>query len=79
MAAARSSNSAASRGGQTAVTRYDYVRTRREDVKPLPKQHMGLVRAFLKIFTRINVWVYVATGGHEGSARRRAGRACVTL
>ncbi len=45
------------------MTRYDYVRTRREDVKPLPKQHMGLVRAFLKTFTRINVWVYVATGG----------------
>lgn len=45
------------------MTRYDYVRTRREDVKPLPTKYPGLVRAFIKAFTRINVWVYVWTKG----------------
>lgn len=45
------------------MTRYDYVRTRREDVKPLPTKYPGLVRAFIKAFTRINVWVYVRTKG----------------
>lgn len=45
------------------MTKYDYVRTRREDVRPLPKKHMGLVRAFIRTFTRINVWVYRLSGG----------------
>jgi len=45
------------------VTRYDYVKTRREDVKPLPRKYLGLVRAFLKAYTRINVWVYVQSKG----------------
>lgn len=40
------------------MIRYDYVKTRREDVKPLPEKHQGLIRAFIKTFTRINVWVY---------------------
>jgi deazaflavin-dependent oxidoreductase (nitroreductase family) len=45
------------------VIRYDYVKTRREDVKPLPENYKGLIRAFIKTFTRINVWVYKLSGG----------------
>jgi F420H(2)-dependent quinone reductase len=45
------------------VIRYDYVKTRREDVKPLPKKNQGLIRAFLRTFTRINVWVYKLSKG----------------
>ena len=45
------------------MTRYDYVKTRREDVSPLPRKYLGLVRAFRKAYTRINVWVYVQSKG----------------
>ena len=43
--------------------RYDYVKTRREDVKPLPRKYSGLIRLFIRTFTRINVWVYKLSRG----------------
>ncbi len=42
---------------------YDYVKTRREDLKPLPDNAKGLAHLFLKTFTHINVWVYRASKG----------------
>lgn len=45
------------------MIRYDYVKTRREDLKPYPENAKGLTRLFIKTFTRINVWVYRLSKG----------------
>lgn len=45
------------------MTRYDYVKARREDLKPYHEKHKGLIRAFIKTFTRVNVWVYRLSRG----------------
>ena len=45
------------------MIRYDYVKTRRENLKPYPENTKGLTRFFMKAFTRINVWVYRASKG----------------
>lgn len=43
------------------MTRFDYVKTRREDVDPIPNQ--GLVKVFMRWFTRLNVWVFKLSKG----------------
>lgn len=45
------------------MIRYDYVRTRRKDVKPIPASSVGLTRIFIKAFTRLNVWGYKLSRG----------------
>lgn len=41
----------------------DYVKTRREDVKPIPEKWTPLIKRFMKVATRVNVWVYQKSGG----------------
>lgn len=48
---------------QPTMIQYDYVKTRREDLKPTPDTAKGLPHLILKTFTRINVWVYQASRG----------------
>jgi deazaflavin-dependent oxidoreductase (nitroreductase family) len=42
---------------------FDYVKTKREDVDEIPAKHVPLVRKFIKVFTRFNVWVYKKSNG----------------
>lgn len=43
--------------------KFDYVKTRREDVDEIPERIVGIVRFFMKNYTRFNVWVYKKTNG----------------
>lgn len=45
------------------MSQFDYVKTRREDVKPIPEERIPTVRRFMKFFTRLNVWVFKKSGG----------------
>ena len=45
------------------MIRYDYVKTRREDLKPYPENTKGLSRLLIKTYTCINVWVYRMSSG----------------
>lgn len=45
------------------MIRYDYVKTRREDVKPYPASAEGISRVLIKAYTRLNVWVYKLSRG----------------
>lgn len=67
------------------MNQFDYVKTRREDVDPIPNQ--GLVKVFMRWFTRLNVWVFKLSkgrlmknfpGGHPicvvGSTGRKSGK-----
>ena len=44
-------------------TKFDYVKTKREDVQPIPKKWEGLVKRIMRYYTRFNVWVYKKTNG----------------
>lgn len=43
------------------MNQFDYVKTRREDVDPIPNQ--GVVKLFMRWFTRLNVWVFKLSRG----------------
>ena len=43
--------------------KFDYVKTRREDVDEIPEKWVPLVRKIMKAYTRFNVWVYKKTNG----------------
>lgn len=45
------------------MTRFEYVKTRREDVAEIPVQYEKLVRLGAKLFSRLNVAVYKLSGG----------------
>ena len=47
------------------MTEYDFVKTRREDVKPLPGSAAGVekFRRGMKFYTRLNVLVFRLSGG----------------
>jgi deazaflavin-dependent oxidoreductase (nitroreductase family) len=45
------------------MVEYDYVRTRRSEVKPFPERGLGIVRFFLRWWTRLNVAVFRASKG----------------
>jgi deazaflavin-dependent oxidoreductase (nitroreductase family) len=45
------------------VKNYDYVKTRREDVDEIPANWVWLVRAIVKFYTRLNVWVFKKSRG----------------
>lgn len=45
------------------MTRFDYVKTKREDVPPIPVKYEKLVRWGAKLFSRLNVAVYKLSGG----------------
>lgn len=40
---------------------YDYVKTRREDVQEIPEKPW--IKGIMKIFTRLNVWVFKLSNG----------------
>ena len=42
---------------------FDYVKTKREDVQEIPEKWSGLVRFFMRWYTRFNVWVYKKSNG----------------
>lgn len=43
--------------------KFDYVKTRREDVDAIPLKWQGAVQRLMKSFTRFNVWVYKKSHG----------------
>src|SRR5690606_15722484 len=45
------------------MSRFDYVKTKREDVQEIPAKWVGLVRFIMKYYTRFNVWVYKKSNG----------------
>lgn len=45
------------------MAQFEYVKTRREDVKAIPVKHEKFVRRAAKFFTKVNVAVYKASGG----------------
>ncbi|MGB5811195.1 MAG: nitroreductase family deazaflavin-dependent oxidoreductase [Polyangiales bacterium] len=45
------------------MSKFDYVKTRREDVAKIPVKHEKYVRLAAKFFTKVNVAVYKASGG----------------
>lgn len=44
--------------------KYDYVKTRREDVDEIPENWSGLVKRIIKAYTHLNVWVFKKSKGH---------------
>jgi deazaflavin-dependent oxidoreductase (nitroreductase family) len=42
---------------------YDYVTTRREDVKAIPDEHSDIIRKIIRNYTRLNVWVFKKSQG----------------
>ena len=45
------------------MKRYDYVTTRREDVQEIPANSLWLVKRIMKLYTRLNVWVFKVSKG----------------
>jgi deazaflavin-dependent oxidoreductase (nitroreductase family) len=45
------------------MNKFDYVKTKREDVDEIPPKWAGLVHSIMKYYTRFNVWVYKKTNG----------------
>jgi len=45
------------------MAEFDYVKTRREDVKPIPEHVARRVRPFMKWYSRFNVWVFKLSRG----------------
>ena len=42
---------------------YDYVKTKREDVRPIEKKHVGIVRFFMRWATKLNVALFRMSKG----------------
>ncbi|MGI9285884.1 MAG: nitroreductase family deazaflavin-dependent oxidoreductase [Pseudomonadales bacterium] len=42
---------------------YDYVKTRREDVRPITPKAAAVTRKVMRAFTRLNVWVFKKSQG----------------
>ena len=45
------------------MKQYDYVKTRREDVRPMTESQQTFGKKFIKLYTRLNVWVFKKTKG----------------
>ena len=45
------------------MSKFDYVKTRREDVAEIPDKWFGLIKFIMRHYTRFNVWVYKKSGG----------------
>lgn len=43
--------------------KFDYVKTRREDIDEIPEKWVPLVRKIIRRYTQLNVWVYKKTNG----------------
>ncbi len=42
---------------------FDYVKTRRQDVKAIPDKQVPIIRKVMKHYTRFNVWVFKKSRG----------------
>ena len=45
------------------MVEYDYVTKKRDQVDPLPERGIGLIRFFMRQFSKLNVTVYRCSGG----------------
>ncbi|WP_372747579.1 nitroreductase family deazaflavin-dependent oxidoreductase [Litorivivens sp.] len=45
------------------MVEYDYVKTKRADVKPIPQEHFGAIKKVMKWVTAANVWVFKKSKG----------------
>ncbi len=45
------------------MNKFDYVKTKREDIDEIPEKIVGVVRWFMRNYTRFNVWVYKKSNG----------------
>jgi deazaflavin-dependent oxidoreductase (nitroreductase family) len=45
------------------MNKFDYVKTRREDVQEIKPEVEGVAHTFIKYFTRLNVWVFKKSNG----------------
>lgn len=45
------------------MVEYDYVTKKRDEVKPLPEQHMGAIKYVMRWVTKLNVAVFRASKG----------------
>ena len=45
------------------MVEYSYVKTKREDVKPIPQEHFTTIKKFMKWITAANVWVFKKSNG----------------
>ena len=45
------------------MERFEYVKTRRKDVREIPAKHEKFVRLGAKLYTRVNVAIYKISGG----------------
>ena len=43
--------------------KFDYIKTRREDVAEIPERWLGVIKRFMRRYTQFNVWVYKKSGG----------------
>ena len=43
--------------------KFDYVSTRREDIDEIPEKWFGVIKAFMRRYTQLNVWVYKKSNG----------------
>ena len=45
------------------MNKFDYVKTRREDVQEIPQKWVPFTRKMVKAYTKLNVWVFKKTKG----------------
>ena len=45
------------------MKKYSYVKTRREDIAEIPEKWVGLVRKVMKVYTKLNVFVFKQSKG----------------
>jgi deazaflavin-dependent oxidoreductase (nitroreductase family) len=45
------------------MTEYDYVKTRREDVRLIDENQARKAKPFMRLFSRLNVWVFKKSNG----------------
>ncbi len=47
----------------TVTNKFNYVKTKREDVTEIPQKWVPLVKKVMRAYTRFNVWIYKKTNG----------------
>ena len=45
------------------MPKYDYIKTRREDIKAIPEQHSNIIHKVIRAYTHLNVWVFKKSHG----------------
>lgn len=47
----------------TEPVNYDYVKAKREDVQEIPDKQQPMIQKFMRLYTRLNVWVFKKSKG----------------